>query len=214
MTCWTGPTCLEAGSDLANRLMTSEPVFAPPLRVSQWFNSPEPISLASLRGRVVLLHAFQMLCPGCVSHGLPQAIKVRQLFAPEDVAVIGLHTVFEHHAVMNAAALQVFISEYRLPIPIGVDEAHGASSIPLTMHAYGLHGTPSVVLIDRLGHVRLNHFGHIDDMALGGLIGQLIGEPGATAAANVLPHSQSSLSAMAVCGNDGCAISNAGGSAI
>src|SRR5215212_9520445 len=100
--------------------MTPEPVVAPPLRVSRWFNTQEPISLASLRGRVVLLHAFQMLCPACVSHGLPQTIKARQLFTPEDLAVIGLHTVFEHHGVMNAAALEVFIDEYRLTIPIGV----------------------------------------------------------------------------------------------
>ena len=41
--------------------------------MSTWLNAPAPITLASLRGRVVLLHAFQMLCPGCVAHGLPQA---------------------------------------------------------------------------------------------------------------------------------------------
>ena len=188
--------------------MTHKPVPAPPLRVSQWFNIAEPISLASLRGHVVLLHAFQILCPACVTHGLPQTIKARQLFPAEDLAVIGLHTVFEHHAVMNAAALKVFIDEYRLTIPIGVDEAHGATSIPLTMQAYGLHGTPSLVLIDRFGRIRLNHFGHIDDMALGGLIGQLIAEPGATAAGRALEHSQSSTSATAACANDGCGLSD------
>ena len=36
-----------------------------------------------------------MLCPACVSHGLPQAARLRETFAPEDLAVIGLHTVFE-----------------------------------------------------------------------------------------------------------------------
>ena len=154
-----------------------------------------------------------MLCPACVSHGLPQTIKARQLFAPEDLAVIGLHTVFEHHAVMNAAALEVFIHEYRLTIPIGIDEAQVATSIPLTMQAYQLHGTPSLILIDRLGHVRLNHLGHIDDMALGGLIGQLISEPAATAA-DILDRSQTTtIGAAAACGNDGCGISNTGSSA-
>ena len=52
---------------------------APPLRVSQWFNAPRPLTLDSLRGRAVALHAFQMLCPGCVSHGLPQAGRLHQL---------------------------------------------------------------------------------------------------------------------------------------
>jgi len=42
---------------------------APPLQVAQWFNTPAPLSLEALRGKVVVLEAFQMLCPGCVSHG-------------------------------------------------------------------------------------------------------------------------------------------------
>ena len=184
--------------------MTAEFALAPPLRVSRWFNSDEPLSLAALRGRVVLLHAFQMLCPACVSHGLPQTIKARQLFAPEDLAVIGLHTVFEHHAAMNPATLEAFIHEYRLTIPIGVDEAQIATSIPLTMQAYQLHGTPSLILIDRLGRVRLNHFGHMDDMALGGLIGQLIIEPAATAADTPDPSQTVSMNASTACGDDGC----------
>jgi hypothetical protein len=46
------------------------------------------------------------------------------------------------------------------------------------MQAYRLQGTPSLVLIDRAGQVRASHFGIVDDMALGGLIGRLIGEEG------------------------------------
>ena len=63
---------------------------APPLQVAQWFNTREPLSLESLRGRVVLLHAFQMLCPGCVEHGIPQARRVHEAFSPDQVTVIGL----------------------------------------------------------------------------------------------------------------------------
>lgn len=148
---------------------------APPLVVSDWINTPGTLSLSALRGRVVMLHAFQMLCPGCVAHGLPQASKVREMFAENDVAVIGLHTVFEHHEVMGANALKAFIHEYRLTFPIGIDK-RGSGDIPLTMQAYALQGTPSLVLIDRLGRVRLNHFGRIEDMALGALIGQLSAE--------------------------------------
>lgn len=57
---------------------TSHP---PELQVSEWLNTPEPLSLAALRGQVVVVHAFQMLCPGCVSHGLPQAKRLTQVFA-------------------------------------------------------------------------------------------------------------------------------------
>ncbi|WP_432727079.1 TlpA disulfide reductase family protein [Variovorax sp. W6] len=148
---------------------------APALQVARWFNTDADLTLEALRGRVVVLHAFQMLCPACVSHGLPQAKKMRQLFAPGDVAVIGLHTVFEHHEVMTAAALEAFIREHRFIFPIGIDSpAHG--SIPATMRAYQLQGTPSTVLIDKQGRIRLSHFGLLDDMALGAAIGQLAAE--------------------------------------
>lgn len=150
---------------------------APELQVAQWFNTPAPISLEQLRGRVVVLHAFQMLCPGCVAHGLPQAQRLHALFPAGQVAVIGLHTVFEHHAVMgSAAALQAFMHEYRIGYPVGLDQPDGRQGVPLTMQALQLRGTPSLVVLDRQGRVRMNHFGAIDDLQLGAFIGQLVAE--------------------------------------
>jgi hypothetical protein len=149
---------------------------APELMVSHWLNTDSAITLAALRGRVVVVHAFQMLCPSCVSHGLPQAAKIAATFPRADVAVIGLHTVFEHHAVMGVEALKAFVHEYRIDFPVGVDKASAESAIPLTMQAYRMQGTPSLVLIDRQGIVRLHHFGRMDDMQLGALIGQLVME--------------------------------------
>ncbi|HMN55709.1 MAG TPA: TlpA disulfide reductase family protein [Ottowia sp.] len=145
-------------------------------RVSQWFNTPTPIELEDLLGRVVLVHAFQMLCPACVSHGLPQALRVHEAFQSEEVAVIGLHTVFEHHEEMGPKALQAFIHEYRLPFPIGIDQAGGAGPLPVTMAQWGLHGTPSVVLFDRQGRARLHRFGVVNDLVLGAAIGQLLAQ--------------------------------------
>ena len=76
---------------------------APDWHVSRWFNAAGPLALADLRGKIVVAHAFQMLCPGCVSHGVPQAERVHRLFDPRDVAVVGLHTVFEQLALHNVA---------------------------------------------------------------------------------------------------------------
>ena len=45
-----------------------------------------------------------------------------------------------------------------------------------------LQGTPSLIVIDALGRVRLHHFGHLDDLRLGALLGQLVGEATAPAA--------------------------------
>jgi hypothetical protein len=144
--------------------------------VSQWFNTTQPIQPANLRGRVVLIHAFQMLCPGCVSHSIPQAVRAYEALPASDVAIIGLHTVFENHDAMQPQALSAFIREHRLNFPIGVDEPSAGSPIPRTMAQLKLQGTPSVVLLDREGRLRLNHFGLLSDLRLGTMIGRLLAE--------------------------------------
>lgn len=149
---------------------------APELDVVQWFNTPEPLSLAALRGRVVVLHAFQMLCPGCVSAGLPQAQRIAALFPAQEVAVIGLHTVFEHHDAMTPVSLAAFLHEYRVRFPVAVDRPGDDGPIPRTMAAYGMRGTPSLVLIDRAGQLRRHAFGAEDDLKIGAEIGWLMAE--------------------------------------
>ena len=128
---------------------------APELITTRWFNTDRALTLADLRGRVVVIEAFQMLCPGCVSHSLPQAMRVAETFSPDDVAVIGLHTVFEHHAAQGTeAALAAFLHEYRIRFPVAIDAPSEGERLPRTMKLYGMEGTPTVVLIDREGRLR------------------------------------------------------------
>lgn len=127
-------------------------------------------------GRVVLLHAFQMLCPACVAHGVPQAERAHRECAGLGVAVIGLHTVFEHHAAMTPVALEAFLHEYRVTHPVGVDAAVAGSPVPATMQRYGMRGTPTLILIDRAGRLRLHEFGPVDDLKLGLTLGRLLAE--------------------------------------
>jgi len=162
---------------------------APELQAESWLNTAAPLSLLQLRGKVIAIYAFQMLCPGCVSHGIPQAKTIRATFAEQDVAVIGLHSVFEHHAVMNRAALEAFVHEYRIEFPVAIDQPSAHGPIPLTMGQYQLRGTPTLILVDRQGRLRLSHFGRADDMKVGALIGQLVAEAAPRAAD---------------CDNDGC----------
>lgn len=172
-----------------------EPLRLPEWRVTKWFNAPEPLTLSGLRGRVVMVCAFQMLCPGCVSQGLPQAQRVAGLFLPTDVAVIGLHSVFEHHEAMGPTALRAFLHEYRIGFPVGVDEPDGAS-LPHTMRAWGLEGTPTTLLIDRDGRLRRRTFGHLPDLQLGAEIMALLRDRPAPASPATTPSS--------VCTPDGC----------
>lgn len=185
--------------------MKSTTSIAPPLQASQWLNSPKPVTLDGLHGRVVVLHTFQMLCPGCVSHGLPQAVRIQRAFPQHQVAVIGLHTVFEHHDVMGPQALRVFLDEYRISFPVGIDQADPASPVPLTMQAYGWRGTPSVVVFDTHGRVRLNHFGQIDDLHLGAVIGRLLAEASGQAHVDAAA-SAASPAPPAACADGRCAV--------
>jgi peroxiredoxin len=172
------------------------------LEAAGWLNAQAPIHLAALRGQVVLLHAFQMLCPGCVSHALPQVQRVQEAFRDRDLAIIGLHSVFEHHAAMNPQALAAFVHEYRLDFPIAIDRHEGTDPVPLSMRAYGLRGTPSLLLIDRTGRIRLHHFGRLDDLRLGALLGELLGEDPDAARA----HEGPAANAGDACDEDACPV--------
>ena len=149
---------------------------APAWQVERWFNAPRAPSLESLRGKVIVLEAFQMLCPGCVSHGLPQAQRVRATFPHERVAVIGLHSVFEHHAAMTPVALEAFLHEYRIDFPVAVDQPDPQGPLPRTMQAYRMRGTPTLVVIDAQGRLRHQHFGQVPDLVLGAQIAELLVE--------------------------------------
>jgi hypothetical protein len=156
--------------------MTQSIALAPELQVQTWFNTDQPLLLSALRDRVVVLVAFQVLCPKSLSCGIPQAQRIFETFEPGDVMVIGLHATFEHHDAVSTAVIKAFIHEYRLQFPIAVDLPSLGSPIPHTMDRYKMRGTPSLVLIDKQGLVRKHAFGAVDDLRIGAEIGALTQE--------------------------------------
>lgn len=176
-----------------------------PFHTAEWLNTDRALTLADFRGRVLAVECFQMLCPGCVSHGLPQAQRIAQTFRSEDVAVIGLHSVFEHHEAMTPVSLRAFCHEYRIRFPVAVDEPGAPGPLPRTMAAWGLQGTPTLVLIDRQGRMRARHFGQVSELALGAEIMALIGE--GTAAEAPSAGETAGASTDGTCSPDGCAAS-------
>ena len=153
---------------------------APELQITEWINNEGSITLQGLRGKVVVLEAFQILCRGCVAHGLPQAQRIYETFSSDDVAVLGLHTVFEHHAAMTPVSLKAFAFEYKIRFPIGIDEP-SSGGMPKTMQAYGMRGTPTLILIDPEGRLRSHYFGAVSDLQIGYQIANLLGERVASA---------------------------------
>jgi hypothetical protein len=136
----------------------------------EWLNTDRALSMQDFRGKVLAVEVFQMLCPGCVSHGLPQAARIASTFSPDKVAVVGLHSVFEHHDAMTPVALRAFLHEYRIRFPVAVDLPGAPGPLPRTMAEWQLEGTPTLVLFDRQGQMRARHFGQVADLALGAQI--------------------------------------------
>jgi hypothetical protein len=87
--------------------------------------------------------------------------------------------VFEHHAANRPATLSAFSHEYRLDFPIGIDapDPYGGP-IPMTMAAYAMQGTPTLLIIDAAGRLRRQAFGPIEDIVLGADIALLTAEAG------------------------------------
>jgi len=165
----------------------------PEIIAADWLNTPEPLSLAAMRGRIIVIEAFQMLCPGCVQHGLPLAKLVQKTFPADAVQVVGLHCVFEHHKAMEKHALEAFVHEYQLTFPIAIDQPAKAGPLPETMKAWQLQGTPSMLIIGQDGTLAAHYFGYVNELVVGAQIGALLEASEAASKPNVLPEDGTSV---------------------
>lgn len=138
----------------------------PEIQAARWFNAEKPVTLKSLKGRVVVVAAFQTHCPGSLKHGLPQATRLAGAFSGDEVAVIGLNVPFEEQGKQTPKALEAFIAEQGLTFPIALDKPNG-SDLPKTFEAYELQGTPAILIYDRQGRLRRHYLGQVDDLRLG-----------------------------------------------
>ena len=150
---------------------------APEIVASAWLNTSEPLSLETLKGRVVILYAFQQKCEGCLHSALPQAKALHAEYSSSDLAVIGLHCPFAAASLANRGALEEFILQQGITFPVAMD-ADGPLWEPETFARYGMQGTPAVVLIGRNGKRRLQHLGTMNDGELRQAIQTLLSEPG------------------------------------
>lgn len=130
--------------------------------ISQWLNTRKDFRFDQHGKGIKFIHFFQMLCPGCVYYGVPQTVEVFRQFQSEGFQVYGVHSVFEHQDVMTPEALQVFIDEWKIPFPVGIDRHEPGQWMPQTMKNFQLQGTPSTVIIDGQNRLLMSHFGHFD----------------------------------------------------
>lgn len=143
------------------------------LSVDKWLNIDGNYDIDSFQGKIILVYAFQMLCPGCVLNTIPQANKIDRMFSGKKLQVIGLHTVFEHHQAMTEISLTAFLYEYHVTFPVAIDNPGKSGPIPEIMKKYRMQGTPTIILFDKTGKLIMQRFGHIEDLEMGTIIGRL-----------------------------------------
>ncbi len=150
---------------------------APAFRgIQQWFNTPEdkPLSLASLRGKVVIVDFWAYSCINC-QRELPHVEAWAKDYAADGLVVVGVHTpeyAFEHVPSNVAAGVR----RLGLTFPIALDNSYD------TWNAYDNQSWPAAYFIDASGQIRHISIGEGDYTEEEQLIRQLLlaAHPGLT----------------------------------
>ncbi len=133
-----------------------------------WIGTEVPLTLAALRGRVVILDFFTYCCVNCL-HVLPELAAVEQRFAGQPVVVIGVHCgKFPAEGVKENVARALQRHDVRHPVVH--DPAHAI------WEAYAVRSWPTVVVVDPTGRIALQQPGEIGRQELGDLVEALLAE--------------------------------------
>src|SRR5579884_2018382 len=147
---------------------------APEFKDTQrWFNTPggRPLTLAGLRGHVVLVDFWTYTCINCI-RTLPFLKALYAAYHPYGLEVVGVETpefTFEQVASNVAQAIRSDGIKY----PVVQDNAYG------TWNAYGNEYWPAEYLIDAHGEVRHTQFGEGDYAQSEAAVRALLYEAGA-----------------------------------
>ena len=118
--------------------------------IDHWLNS-EPLTLASLHGKVVLVDFWTYSCINCI-RTLPYLESWYQKYAAEGFVIVGVHApefAFEH----DTGNVQSAIARFGITYPVAQDNEFK------TWGAYSNEYWPAHYLIDANGNIRAEHFG-------------------------------------------------------
>ncbi len=132
-----------------------------------WLNVSKPLTLADLKGKVVLLDFWTYCCINCM-HIIPDLKKLESKY-PKELVIIGVHSAkFENER--DAENIRQAILRYEIEHPVVND-----SNFTI-WDAYGARAWPTLVLIDPEGYVVGTDRGEGHYEILDKLIGQLISD--------------------------------------
>jgi thiol-disulfide isomerase/thioredoxin len=138
--------------------------------IQAWLDTPggKPLTIASLRGRVVLIDFWTYSCINCL-RTLPQVTAWDARYRNAGLTIVGVHSpefAFEH--VVSNIRRAIARNHIRYPVAVDNDLA--------TWTAWGNQYWPAEYLIDRAGHVRYASFGEGEYAKTEGVIRELLGE--------------------------------------
>ena len=147
-------------------LLSLEGKPAPELSVAEWLG-PKPRTLASLRGHPVLLFFWAHWCADCKAEE-PLLADLERVYARKGLVIIGPTRRYGYVANGDDASPVVekeYIEKIRQQFYAGlIDVAVPVSAA--NFKAYGASTTPTIVLIDGAGIVRLYHPGALQEADL------------------------------------------------
>ncbi len=135
--------------------------------ITAWINSG-PLTMASLRGKVVLVHFWTFDCINCL-HVQPYVKAWYARYASAGLVVIGVHTP-ELSFERDLANVRQAVVQDGVAFPVAFDPSFA------TWNAYHNEYWPAFYFVDRRGHIRHQHFGEGDYAASEQVIRELLAE--------------------------------------
>jgi len=122
-----------------------------------WINSA-PLTLKSLRGKIIVIDFWAFDCEPCIE-AMPHIQQLYQKYSPEGLVVIGVHTPRAEYE-RDVTKLRDAITKMGIKFPVVVDDQQKI------FRDYRCDLWPSQFVIDREGVVRYSHggVGRYDDM--------------------------------------------------
>jgi len=140
----------------------------------RWFNS-RPLTLAGLRGRVVLVDFWTYTCINCI-RTFPALKAWDARYRRAGLTIVGVHSP-EFAFEKDAGNVRDAIAQNGLRYPVAQDNDMA------TWNAWGNQYWPASYLVDATGQVRYTHFGEGDDKKTEAAIRALLSEAGSKGAA-------------------------------
>lgn len=140
--------------------------------IDRWLSVEAPLTIAGLRGKVVLIDFWTYSCINC-RRTVPYLNRWHAEYGTAGLEVVGIHTPefrFERAHRNVDAALRAF----GIPFPVGQDNQG------LTWRAWGNQAWPSFYLLDRTGRIVLAREGEGHAAELERVIRNLLGMTGST----------------------------------